>query len=159
MNNAAHSKLLPAGWIKSWSAPPTILTESPRQGLGSPERQELLRRWKARWAVRKPPWGELGTAEPDSRVLKLHQGLSKARSSIAVQLRSGKTGLAAFLHRRRVPGYPSPLCPCGQASKTPKHVMIHCPKYSRMREELKINECVDTRQLLITLKSIAQVTA
>jgi hypothetical protein len=72
----AHPKPSPASWTKTWSA--SASPEIPADNPHNSEKRELLRRWRARWAVRKPPWGELGTAIPNCSVLKLHKGLSKA---------------------------------------------------------------------------------
>jgi hypothetical protein len=155
----AHPKPLPADWARAWVTPSETTTDRQQENPRVLERRELLRRWRIRWAVRKPPWGELFTAEPSSSVLKLHKGLSKAQSSIAIQLRSGKTGLAAFLHWRQVPGYPSPICPCGQGSETPKHVMIHCPKHTDTCHELETNGRVDLSQIMTTPVGIQRVTA
>ena len=43
--------------------------------------------------------------------LRLHANLPKVHSSIVTQIRTGKIGVAAFLHRCRVPGHESPACP------------------------------------------------
>ena len=151
----AHPKPLPADWTQLWTLP----TEDAQGKPQNPAKKELLRRWKARWAARKPPWGETGTSEPTRKVLKLHKGLSKARSSIAVQLRSGKTGLAAFLHQRKVPGFPSPDCSCGRGRETPKHVMIHCTKHSEARKRLEIDGRVDLRKMMSSPEGLQRITA
>ena len=44
------------------------------------------------------------------------------RTNFLTQIRSGKIGLAAFLHKCRVPGFESPACPCGWQWETAKHV-------------------------------------
>lgn len=44
---------------------------------------------------------------------KLHRGPRKVERSLAIQLRTGKIGFAAFLHDRRVPDITSPACQCG----------------------------------------------
>ena len=51
------------------------------------------------------------TASLDKKRLKLHSLLKKAESALATQIRTGKIGLADFLHNRRVPGITSPGLP------------------------------------------------
>jgi len=36
-----------------------------------------------------------------------------------------------------VPGFPSPVCPCGQARETASHVIAHCERFAEQRERLK----------------------
>ena len=81
--------------------------------------------------------------------LKLHRGLPKARSSIAVQLRSGKTGLAHFLHWR-VQDIPHLFLPA-----RPKHIMVHCPRYA----EAHINGQVDLKQTMTSPEGILKASA
>jgi hypothetical protein len=69
--------------------------------------------------------------------LKLHEGLRKAESSLAIQLRTGINGLDAFLFQARVPSVSSSLCSCGKGRQTAKHVLIFCPHHSRARHELR----------------------
>jgi hypothetical protein len=70
-------------------------------------------------------------------VLKLHEGLRKAESSLAIQLRTGTNGLDAFLFQARVPSVSSPLCSCGRGWHTAKHVLIFCPRHAEARYELR----------------------
>ena len=58
---------------------------------------------------------------------KLHQGLCKAESFLAIQLRMEKVGFAVFFHACRVPGVISLACRCGWQKENPKHVIIFCP--------------------------------
>ena len=60
-----------------------------------------------------------------------------AESSIITQIRTGRNGLAAFLNKARVPGFPSPVCPCGQARETAKHVIVHCSRFTERRAALR----------------------
>ena len=62
----------------------------------------------------------------DKKRLKIHTLLKKAESSLATQIRTGKIGLADFLHKHRVPGITSPACPCGWHRQTPEHVIMFC---------------------------------
>jgi hypothetical protein len=79
----------------------------------------------------------LVAAPPGADVLKLHEGLRKAESSLAIQLRTGTNGLDAFLFQARVCSVPSPLCSCGRGQQTAKHILIFCPKYEGARHELR----------------------
>ena len=67
---------------------------------------------------------------------KLHEGLRKAESSLAIQLQTKKTGFAAFLHPRRVPDVVSPACHCGYRRQDRKHVIIFCPNHAYNRRRL-----------------------
>jgi hypothetical protein len=70
-------------------------------------------------------------------VLKLHEGLKKAESSLAIQLRTGTNGLDAFLFQARVPSMPSPLCSCGRGRQMAKQVLIFFSRYAGARHELR----------------------
>ena len=59
--------------------------------------------------------------------LQLHTGLLKAQSSILTQVRTGKIGLAAFLCKRWVPGFPTLACSCGAQWEIARHVVVACP--------------------------------
>ena len=132
-----HPQPLPKGWQSPWTQE------------GRPA-QKLQSQWIAQWRSQRPPWGELSPWPPEKGNLRLYQGLTKACCSILTQIRTGKTGLAAFLHRRRVPGFSSPLCPCGQGAETPKHVLVHCTQFQSARASLAGPRGVDTHQLLTT---------
>ena len=69
-------------------------------------------------------------------ILDLHKGLHKSQSSVLIQLRSGKTGLAGFLHHRKVPGFDSPRCERGYHCETALHTLLHCPRYTDQRQAL-----------------------
>src|SRR5699024_3426682 len=124
LSEVVHPAQVPDGWM-----------EASKKEID----EKTQRLWSNRWSERHKPWGEIHSRPPDKRNLKIYQGLTKARCSILMQLRSGKTGLADFLHRRRVPGYNSPLCECGQGTETPTHVLVHCPKHANARWELLRN--------------------
>lgn len=133
-----HPQPLPQGWQSTWT-----------QG-GRPA-QVLQSQWESQWRSRMEPWGELYPRPPPRRGnLGLYQGLTKACCSVLTQLRTGKTGLAAFLHRRKVPGVNSPLCPCGQGAETPKHILKHCGRFRGARTEQDNSGRVDIRHLLCT---------
>ena len=54
--------------------------------------------------------------------------LSKAMSSLLVQIRTGKIGLRAFLFKRRVPEVTTPYCRCGLARETFEHIVLEVGK-------------------------------
>src|SRR6266516_6337966 len=95
--------------------------------------KDLEQNWKARWqrraatAQRQRLGRYVEPAEegfPAGDPLAKHKGLLKHESSVLIQLRTGKIGLNSFLHRRRVPDVPSPLCSCGSAPETPCHIAV-----------------------------------
>ena len=97
---------------------------------------KLLRAWETRWnTLPRTTWDQI-KRPPEKRVLQLHAKLQKAESSMLVQLRSGRTGLAHFLCKARVPSYDTGQCECGQSQETPRHVLLHCPREADRRVEL-----------------------
>jgi hypothetical protein len=58
--------------------------------------------------------------------LGLHKDLTKAQSSALIQMRTGKIGLNAFLYYRKVPGYETPICICGNGLQTSEHLFTDC---------------------------------
>jgi len=130
--------------------------------LGKPtESKRVLEAWKQRWqsSARPDSWDRV-LRPPDPKVLKLHSGLHKAESSALVQFRTGYTGLAYFLHKAHVPGVESGQCSCQGGLETPRHILIHCPKESEHREELRKvgGGRLDLRKLLDTPEG-AKVTS
>ena len=90
----------------------------------------FAKQWQSRWESYKSqklnPSVSI-TTDLNSKRLHIHEGLAKAESSLATQIRTGKIGLADFLYRRRVPSVTSPACPCGWYRQTAKHVIMFCP--------------------------------
>jgi hypothetical protein len=115
--------------------------------------KNVERDWKARWqahnqrlgrsherpAIFEPYTGQLVGPDtpPDRRVLKLYENLFKAESSLLVQIRTKKIGLAKFLHSRSVPGFDTANCPCAGGKETPRHIVLFCPNESLHRVQLK----------------------
>jgi hypothetical protein len=99
-------------------------------------------------------------ASPGTNVLKLHEGLRKAESLLAIQLRTGVNGLDAFLFQVRVPSVPSPLCSCGGGRQTVKHVLIFCPRHSGAQHELRDEQghLPDFPKLLGTAEGLRKTT-
>ena len=68
--------------------------------------------------------------------VQIHQNLSRAQSSIAIQIRSEHIGLNSYLYRRKVPGVNNPKCQCGYPSHNVRHMVMACPKWARGRGKI-----------------------
>lgn len=98
-------------------------------------------RWEERWKAYQAAIPE-GSQEPAVRGPLLgdrtdhHQGLRKAESSLATQLRSGKNGFRAFLLKANVPGIQDSRCSCGWVKQDAKHILLFCPELRESRLNL-----------------------
>ena len=140
-----HPQPLPQGWQLEWTQ-------------GSQTARNLQSWWENQWRSQRIPWGELYPRPPRRGNLGLYQGLTKAHCSILTQIHTGKTGLAAFLHRWRVPGIGSPCCPCGQGIETPKHVLVHCKQFQKARDLLEDFAWMDLSRLLCTEEGASKLS-
>ncbi len=98
---------------------------------GSESRRATLQEWRERWAResrrRRRRWCSTAATEgPCADKLRLHKHLKKAESAVLVQARTGRIGLAHFLHKAKVPGIIAPSCACEQGTETAEHVLLHC---------------------------------
>ena len=82
------------------------------------------------WKPEKMPYKEA--------TLRLHANLPKPQSSLLTQIRTGKIGLASFLHACRVPGFESPACPCGWYQETARHIVLDCPRSNSEQRQLRL---------------------
>ncbi|EAQ83013.1 hypothetical protein CHGG_10831 [Chaetomium globosum CBS 148.51] len=101
-------------------------------------RREWIGRWESEVArvVARNPGRALepadATARFDASIMNRHRSrdpaweLSKAKSTLLVQARTGKIGLRGFLFTRRVPEVVTPVCRCGMARETFKHLVLEC---------------------------------
>jgi hypothetical protein len=76
------------------------------------------------------------TPTPTRKVLRVHQDLHRALSTIIVQMRTGKIGLRHYLYQRGVPDVPNSDCQCGRATQSVRHILLACPTFSGLREEI-----------------------
>lgn len=143
----ASEVIHPAPVAKDWA-------EAPEKEV----KEKVTKLWHDSWAIRRKPWGEIHSRPPDKKNLGIYRGLTKARCSVLIQIRSGKTGLAGFLHRHRAPGHTSPVCSCGMATETPTHVLVHCSKHAEARWGLLREGRVNTHSLLNTQDGAAQLS-
>ncbi len=82
----------------------------------------IYRDWEERWrqctkatnTKHRPHIPELAERIPDfdKDIFEKHRGLLKYESSILIQMRIGKIGLKAFLHKRDIPDIETSLCSC-----------------------------------------------
>jgi hypothetical protein len=144
-------------WAEKWIGQPI-------EQWNEQEKKRVLQDWTARWREnnrRKEQVIQPGTdpgnrqavpvdTPPSRTVLKLHSGLRKASSSVLVQARTGRIGLARFLYKRRVPGVLTAQCRCSAGEETVRHMALFCTEEAGRRQHLRINGRLDYRQLVGT---------
>ena len=84
------------------------------------------------------------------KTLKRHEGLTKAESSLLIQIRTGDIGLRDFLFKRRVPEVLIPYCECGEGREIAGHLVVWClsPPLIRRWETPKIRTRRDSCSVL-----------
>lgn len=105
--------------------------------------------WEERWLKERD--GQAVTRPADDfdhqqetlfkdKTLKRHEGLSKAKSSLLVQIRTGAIGLRDFLFKRGVPEVLTPSCECGEGRETVEHLVMWClaPPLARSWERAEV---------------------
>ena len=105
--------------------------------FGTDSKKATLQEWHGKWysGQGRSRWCSLASTEaPSARRLKLHEQLKKAESSVLVQARTGRIGLAHFLNKARVPGYETPACRCGLGDETAEHLLLHCQLETERRQ-------------------------
>jgi len=89
------------------------------------------------------------TPKPTDKILRLHRGLKKWQSALLIQMRTEKIGLRDHLWKRRVPGYNSPGCDCGEGRQTVGHILMRCRNYRHLRrKEFRSIGRMDLRAIL-----------
>ena len=105
--------------------------------FGIDSKKAIRQEWHEKWysGQRRSRWCSLASTEaPSANRLKLHKQLKKAESSVLVQARTGRIGLAHFLNKARVPGYETPACRCGLGDETAEHLLLHCQLETERRQ-------------------------
>jgi hypothetical protein len=87
---------------------------------------------------------------PNEAVLKLHFRLRKAESSVLVQARTGRIGLAKFLYNRKVLGVLTAQCRCRAREETPQYIALFCIDETERRRHLQVSGRLDYQQLIGT---------
>ena len=125
--------------------------------------EPTIRDWKARrrrmryTALKRrscrPVAADIFDLDPKNIPLSIHQDLTKARSSLLTQARTGAIGLNAFLFKMRVPDIPSPLCSSGCGAETFDHIVLKCTGFEEQRATLMLKGTLDSFALRHTLCS------
>jgi hypothetical protein len=91
-------------------------------------------------------------------VLKHHSGLRKEESSVLVQARTSRIGLAKFLYSRKVPGILSAQCRCRAGEETPRHMALSCTDETERRQRLRTGgRVLDYQQLIGTNSGVKKL--
>ena len=105
--------------------------------LGSSFQADLRERWKSLWA-KSPQRGRMDKINaklPLPSFLAATNHLSRAETSILMQLHMGHIPLNAFLHR--IGRADSPTCPtCQHTDETIHHYLFDCPGHVHVRHSL-----------------------
>jgi hypothetical protein len=150
-------------WVEKWIGQPI-------EQWDEREKPKVLVDWTNRWKAGLrglervvQPGTDPGSravledTPPNKAVLKLHSGLQKAESSVLVQARTGRIGLAKFLYNRKVPGIQSAQCRCGAREETPRHIALYCTEEAGRRPGLRTNGRVNYQHLIGTASGAKQL--
>ena len=102
-------------WKNSWTS------QNRKQRPGRPASADP-EHWKAANIFTDRQTGSVKMNFKDTP-LRIHRNLTRAQSSVAIQLRSEHIGLNSYLSRRKVPGVEKPSCQCGYPSQSVKHMV------------------------------------
>ena len=105
--------------------------------LGGSFQADLWEQWKSLWA-KSPQRGcmdKIDTKLPSHSFLAATNHLSRAETSVLMQLRTGHIPLNAFLHR--IGWADSPTCPvCQHTDETIHHYLFDCLGHTHARHSL-----------------------
>jgi hypothetical protein len=93
--------------------------------------------WRTRW-LRSPRFSKLSKIDPSCPLSKFQKAtaeLTRAQTSVLIQLRTGHIGLNK--HLARIKRSDTPLCPsCRLAEESVHHLLFDCPAYRNERHLL-----------------------
>jgi ribonuclease HI len=105
-----------------------------RQAFGS----ELHQMWRNRW-ITSPRYTRMAQIDdklPSKKFHKTLAGLTRAQSSLLIQLRTAHIPLNKHLHR--IKRSPTPVCPaCNRADETVHHFLFDCRAHEHARSRLR----------------------
>ncbi|KAJ5543315.1 zinc knuckle domain protein [Penicillium sp. DV-2018c] len=99
-------------------------------------RNDAKLEWETLWAKETTSRPTKRLIEiPTKKTLEYWTGLRKATSSILIQLRTGRIGLGAYLHR--INRRDSARCDCDLGNQTIPHVLLECPLHRDERDWMR----------------------
>ena len=97
-------------------------------------RSHALKEWTKDWSEEKRVSALRRIQPTPSRSIQiLHKSVKRSKSSLITQMRTGKTGLKAFLYSRRVSGLKDEQCECGSRKETVRHTLIESKLFHKRR--------------------------
>ncbi|KAL4971717.1 hypothetical protein BDW66DRAFT_145601, partial [Aspergillus desertorum] len=67
--------------------------------------------------------------------------------------------LGSFSSKARVPGYTTTTCAsCEQGPESPRHMVVHCPRFRDKRKNIQRQGIIDFRWLLTSQEGVERVT-
>ena len=94
--------------------------------------------------------------EITEKTLTKFKHLKRWEASIIVQLRTAHIGLSKYLHWRKVPGFPTPMCVCNIAQEEPYHVLFHCPLYQEIRDQHLWKDTTRSMDMALTTSDLTR---
>jgi ribonuclease HI len=110
-----------------------------RSALKAGHKKQLSAAHQRRLTTESPQYfngySRIDPSSSPTQYRKLVRGLTRPQESILAQLRTGHTGLNAFLHM--IKQADSPLCPvCNAHKETTFHFLFRCPNYHAARSRI-----------------------
>lgn len=78
---------------------------------------------------------QLDQALPGKHTLALYSNISSEEASVLIQARSGHCRLNQSLHRLKI--VDTADCQCGEGEESIQHVILHCPRWTAARAQLR----------------------
>ncbi len=93
-----------------------------------------------------------------NKMIKMHDDLQKAESTLAMHIRIECIDLNAYLHSRNISDMNSLRCDCEWSHQTTKHVLMHCSNWSHLRSRmLQDADFLNYQIIVVITKSLRAV--